>query len=77
MRHVRSVPAEVSPDTGRLGGQVRSLVLAPLTFRPKPEVGMTQHDLMVLKMMAGTMISGVGLIAIAYGAGLIWRNWGW
>lgn len=38
---------------------------------------MSQHDLMVLKMMAGTMISGAGLTFVAYGLGLIWRSWGW
>jgi hypothetical protein len=38
---------------------------------------MSEHDILVLKMMAGTMISGAGLVAFSYGAGLIWRSWGW
>lgn len=38
---------------------------------------MSQHDVMVLKMMAGTMISGLGLVTFAYGLGLICRSWGW
>jgi ABC-type uncharacterized transport system permease subunit len=38
---------------------------------------MSTHDVMVLKMMAGTMISGLALVFFAYGAGLIWRSWGW
>lgn len=38
---------------------------------------MGQHDIMLLKMMAGTIVSGVSLVFCAYGAGLIWRNWGW
>jgi hypothetical protein len=38
---------------------------------------MSQHDLMLLRMMAGTIVSGLGMIAAAYGAGLIWRSWGW
>lgn len=41
------------------------------------ESPMSEHDLMVLKMMAGTMISGVSLVFLAYGAGLIFRSWGW
>lgn len=38
---------------------------------------MSQHDIMLLKMMAGTIISGVSLTFLAYGLGLIHRNWGW
>lgn len=38
---------------------------------------MSEHDLMLLKMMAGTMIAGISLVFFAYGAGLISRSWGW
>lgn len=38
---------------------------------------MSEHDLMVLKMMAGTIVSGLSLVSCAYGAGLIFRSWGW
>jgi hypothetical protein len=38
---------------------------------------MSAHDIAVLRMMAGTMICGISMMLFAYGAGLIWRNWGW
>ncbi len=38
---------------------------------------MSTHDVMVLKMMSGTMIAGASLVFLAFGAGLIWRNWEW
>lgn len=38
---------------------------------------MSEHDVMVLKMMFGTMICGISLVFCAYGAGLIHRAWGW
>jgi len=38
---------------------------------------MSEHDVMLLKMMFGTMICQASLVACAYGAGLIYRNLGW
>lgn len=38
---------------------------------------MSEHDIMVLKMMAGTMLCGAGLIICSFGAGLTHRSWGW
>jgi hypothetical protein len=38
---------------------------------------MSHHDILVLRMMTGTIISGISLIFLAYGLGLIWRSWGW
>lgn len=38
---------------------------------------MNQHDIQVISMMFGTMIAGAGLVVAAYGAGIIWRSWGW
>lgn len=38
---------------------------------------MSEHDIMVLKMLAGVLIGGISLVFCAYGVGLIARNWGW
>ena len=38
---------------------------------------MSQHDIMVLKMMSGTIVAGLSMAFFAYGVGLIHRNWGW
>ena len=38
---------------------------------------MSQHDVMLLKMCAGTIVCGLALGFFAYGAGLVWRNWEW
>jgi hypothetical protein len=38
---------------------------------------MSEHDAMVLKMMFGAMVSGLSVVFFAYGAGLIYRSWGW
>lgn len=38
---------------------------------------MSEHDLMVLRMISGTIVSGLSLVFFAYGLGVIYRNWGW
>ena len=38
---------------------------------------MSEHDIMVLKMMCGTIVSGISLVTLASGLGVIYRNWGW
>lgn len=38
---------------------------------------MSEQDLMILRMMSGTIVAALSLVSFSYGLGIVYRNWGW